>query len=157
MSRPMGWYDSIKRYVWDEEKTPHMIPVGRLSQSQAKKELFVYTLFVATLFALATLIMLTGAKSGANFKSLGMAFYAFSVFCSAVILGMNKSHSAAVYSASAPLAAFLYILAYRLGPGLELIEKIGLLIFTLIWFRYALRIMAIAKAFPGLPAETKQL
>lgn len=152
----MGWYDSIKRYVWDEEKTPHLIPVGRLSRSQAKRELFVYTLFLATLFALATLIMLTGAKSGANFRSLGMAFYAFSVFCSAVILGMNKFHSAAVYAASAPLAGFLYILSDGLGPGLELVEKIGLLIFTLIWFRYAFRIMAIAKAFPGLPAEMEQ-
>lgn len=152
----MGWYESIKRYVWDEEKTPHLIPVAGLSQSQAKRELFVYTLFLAILFALATLILLTGAKSGADFRSLGMAFYAFSVFCSAVILGMNKFHSASVYAASAPLAGFLYIVADGFGPGLELVENIGLLIFTLIWFRYALRIMAIAKAFPGLPGEMEQ-
>jgi hypothetical protein len=153
----MGWYDSVKRYVWDEEKTPHLIPVAGLSQSQAKGELFVYTLFLAILFALAALIFLTGAKSGANFTSLGMAFYAFSVFCSAVILGMNKAYSAAVYAASAPLAGFLYTIADGFGPGLEWVEKIGLLIFTLLWFRYAFRIMAITKAFPELPAEIKQL
>ena len=147
----MDWSNFIKRYAWDNEKTPHLLRVDGLSKSQAKKELFVYTLFLAILFAMATLIMVAGAKSGANFMSLAMAFYTFSVFCSAVVLGINKFHSAALYAAGAPLAAFLYILADGMGPGQGTAEKIGLLVFALIWFRYALRITAIARVYPDMP------
>ena len=152
----MGWYDSVKRYVWDEEKTPHLIRVDGLSKSQARKELFVYTLFLSILFALVALVTMAGAKSGANFESLGMAFYALSVFCSAVVLGMNKLHAAALYAAGAPLVVILYILADGLGIGLGLAEKIGLLIFLAIWFRYALRIAAIAKAYRGMREGPEQ-
>lgn len=149
----MDWSNFIKRYAWDENRTPYLIRVPKLSKFQAKKELFVYTLFLAILFAMATLVLVAGAKSGVNFKSLAMAFYTFSVFCSAVVLGMNKFHSAALYAASAPVAAFLYVLVDELGPELSALEKIGLLIISLAWLRYALRIVAISKHFPRMPDD----
>lgn len=152
----MGWFESAKRYVWDEEKTPQLIPFDVLSKSQARKELFVYTLSLSITFALIAIVAMAGAKSGANFKSFGMAFYAFSVFCGAVVLGMNKFHAAALYVASAPLAAMIYIFADGAGAGLVLAEKIGLLVCSVIWFRYALRIVAIAKAYPDMREESEQ-
>ena len=152
----MGWYDSIKRYIWDDETTPHLIRVDGLSKSQARKELFVYTLFLSILFALIALVSLTGAKSGADFNSFGIAIYAFSVFCSAVVLGMNKVYAAAVYAASAPLAVFLYILADGLGASHGTAETVGLLIFSALWFRYALRINSITKAYPAMRDQSDQ-
>ncbi|MCZ6473421.1 MAG: hypothetical protein O6934_08265 [SAR324 cluster bacterium] len=152
----MDWPNFIKRYAWDEKRTPYLIRVPNLSKFQAKKEVFVYALFVGILFALITLTMMAGAKSGVNYKSLGIAFYAFSVFCGAVILGWHIHPSAALYVVGAPVAVFFYLLGDGMGLRLGSLDKVMLMLASMLWLRYSLRVLAIAKAYADMPEEPEQ-
>ena len=146
----MDWRKHVKKYVWDENKTPYLIPVVKLSKPQAQKEIFIYALFVAVLFSLFTLILSVEAKLEGNFKSIGMAFYAFSVICAAVLLGLSRHVYPAYYCVTAPVAAFIYIAATGLNPNLGTMDHVLLMIFTGLWARYTLRVVAIADAYPEM-------
>ena len=98
----MSWDKYIKKYVWDDNKTPYFVPVRRLNRSQADHELFAYTIFIALLFAVISIISLT--ENAPQGKSHTVALYAFSVSYSAVLFGVTKHVYAAYYLAMAPLA-----------------------------------------------------
>ena len=156
MGKTMNWSNLIKRYAWDEKLTPYLIRVPNLSKFQAKKEIFVYALFVGILFALVTLTMMAGVKSGVNYKSLGIAFYAFSVFCAAVILGRHLHPSAALYIVGAPVAFFFYVLTEAMGTQLASLDKVLMMLGSMLWLKYSLRVLAITKAYAEMPEEPEQ-
>ena len=85
----MDWHSYIKKYVWDDNKTPYFVPVKKLTKSQADHELFAYTFFIALLFAILSIISLT--ENAPHGKSTTVALYAVSVSCSAVLFGVTKS------------------------------------------------------------------
>ena len=47
MLMQLDWEKLFKRYVADDVKTPYFVAVDRLTQKQARSELFVYTLLMA--------------------------------------------------------------------------------------------------------------
>ena len=147
----MSWYESIRKYVWDETTTPYFVRVDKLNQAQARKEIFVYTVFLAFLFAVLTVLSLPDPGPQRDVVSLVAPALAFSLFCAAILLGVSKHFLAALYCIAAPVAAFLIIVVAGPHPDLHLIDKIVLLVFCLAWLRYALRVAAIARAFPALP------
>ncbi|MFQ5828116.1 MAG: hypothetical protein ACE5JD_03035, partial [Candidatus Methylomirabilia bacterium] len=149
-----SWYRFTKKYVWNEEKTPYFVGVDKLTRVQAKNEMFVYTLFLATVFAVITIASVAGIKLGGSYISVLVALYAFSVCCAAIFFGVTKNLRAARYCVAAPVAAFLSINGLR--PDLATIDRYVLLAFSLIWLRYAVRVVAIAKAFHRMPAEIPQ-
>ena len=147
----MNWYSFIKKYVWDDNKTPYLVPVENLMRIQARHELFTFSVLMAIFFMMIGIAaMLGGFFHG---RSYGMAFFAFTQFCSAVFLGATRHHFAAMYCSAAPVVALFYFLFYGFPPNLHAIDEYLILIVTLILLRYTFRVVAIAKAFPFLPAD----
>ncbi len=163
----MNWYDQVRKYVWNDITTPYFISVSKLTRLQAQKELFVYTLFLAILFGILAVASIAGIRleGGDHFSGGGLigppreqqspevALYAFSVFCGALLLGITKHPLPALYCGTAPVAGFLYVLSGGFRPDMAGRDKILLIVFTLLWAWYALRVHAIAKAYPEMPLE----
>jgi hypothetical protein len=143
----------IKKYVWDDERTPYLVRVAKMTRSQADYELHAYAVFVGVLFAIVT----GGALLSQDplIRSQAVAAYSFSVVCAALILGFTKAVPAAWYCAAAPIAALLYFFLHGFHPSLSAIDHVALIVFGVIWLRYSLRVAAIARAYPGLPEASR--
>ncbi len=149
----MSWDKYLKKYVWDDAKTPYFVRVAKMNKVQAGNEIFVYALFLAVLFAVVSVASLSGdAPQG---RSPMVSIYALSVVCGAIFLGMTKSYYAACYCASAPLAALLYFFLEGFRPRHGMIDELVLLAVTLAIFRYSLRVIAIAKTYDRMPDAAK--
>ncbi len=145
----MSWDKFIKRYVWDDTKTPYFVRVAKMTKVQANYEIFGYSLFLAVLFAVISIVSLSDqAPQG---RSDVVSIYAFSVVCGTIFLGMTKSPYVAYFCASAPLAALLYFFLEGFHPGLGTIDKWVLVAATLGLLRYSMRVVAMAKAYPNMP------
>ena len=144
----VDWENLIKRYVWDDRTTPYLVPVARLNRRQADYEIAAYCLFLGILFGVVSLASLTDATP--HGQSPGMAMYGFTVVCATVLFGIAKSTAAALYLSATPLAGFAYLLVYGVG-GRELLDTLIVAVILLILLRYSLRIVAISRAYPGLP------
>ncbi len=145
----MSWDRFVKRYVWDDIKTPYFVRVAKMTKVQANYEIFSYSLFLAVLFAVISIASLSDqAPQG---RSDVVSIYAFCVVCGAIVLGMTKSSAAAHVCASAPLAALLYFFLDGFHSGLGTIDKWLLVAVTLGLLRYSMRVVAMAKAYPNMP------
>lgn len=150
-----SWEKYVKKYVWDDDSTPYLVPVRKLKQYQADKELFLYVFFLATPSAMLLVGVASRAFSNGNFDSLAIGLYALSVLCAAIYLRYSKSVSAALYTITAPFALLLHFAVNGFPEKLHTVEQLLLVIVILIWLRYTVRIVAIAKAYPGLSTEKK--
>jgi hypothetical protein len=145
----MSWESFIKRYIWDDERTPYLVPVGRITRRQADHEIYLYAVFLGVLFTVVTLVALAGALPQS--RSAAVALYGFSVVCAALLFGVTKHLWAALWCSAVPLAALLYFLTHGLPPRLGTIDHVVLIAVALIFLRYSMRIVSLAKAYPGLP------
>ena len=145
----MDWESLFKRYVWDENTTPYLVPVARLNRRQADSEIMIYSLFLGVLFGVVAVASLT-ADAPHGF-SPGMALYGFSVVCAAVCFGVVKSYLAALYLSATPVAGLAYVLLYGLGSERELLDTVVVAIVLVLLLRYSRRIVAVARAYPELP------
>ncbi len=146
----LNWDNLFRRYVWHETKTPYFTPVRRLNIEQANHELFVYALLLSILFLVIAFVSLAGRLPHGNAAIVPL--YAFSALCAAVVLGFTRHPWAAFYCASGPLAALAYFAAFGFHPNLEFGDKVVLVLLALGWLAYARRVVAIARAYPELPA-----
>ncbi len=145
----MSWDKFVKRYVWDDIKTPYFVRVAKLTKVQAGYEIFSYSLFLAILFAVISVASLSDqAPQG---RSEVVSIYAFCVVCGAIVLAMTKSSAAALVCASAPLAAILFFFLEGFPSGLGTIDKYVLVTVTLGLLAYSTRVVAMAKAYPNMP------
>ena len=145
----MSWDKFVKRYVWDDTKTPYFVRVAKLTKVQAGYEIFSYSLFLAILFAVISVVSLSDqAPQG---RSEVVSIYGFCVVCGAIILGMTKSPASAHVCASAPLAALLYFFLEGFPPGLGMIDKWVLVAAALGLLGYSVRVVTMAKAYPNMP------
>jgi hypothetical protein len=149
----MGWYDHVKSYVWDDRTTPYLVPVARLSQPQADREIRTYTVFLALVFIPGTIIALVQAKHQHNTLYYWAAAHAASVVWCAIYLAFTKHPRVALYCMSAPVAALLGFATGTLNPNLRTVETVLLSLFSLLWLRYSLRVVAIARAYLQLSPE----
>ena len=147
----MDWEKFVRKYVWDENKTPYFTSVNKLSKAQAHNELFVYSLFVTTLFAVVAIVALRDISAEGNLESYVVAAYAISIFCSAIFFGASKHFYTALYCVTAPAACFWNFTAGGWQRSPEGIDQFVLIVFSLLWLRYAVRVVAIAKAYHQLP------
>ena len=145
----MNWEGFIKRYIWDDDRTPYLVRVGRITRRQADYEIHLYTVFIGLLFAVATLAALAGALPQG--RSEAVALYGFSMVCAAILFGATKHLWPALYCSAAPLAALFYFFTQGFPPRLGTIDRVVLIAFALIWLRYSMRIVSLAKAYPDLP------
>ena len=145
----MSWEKFVKRYVWDDVKTPYFVRVVKMNKVQAGYEIFAYALFLVVLFLVISLASLSDkAPQG---RSGVVSIYAFSVVCAAILLAMTKRPIAAYVCASAPLAALLYFFLEGFPPGLGGIDKLVLSFAALVIFRYSLRVITIARTYERMP------
>ena len=145
----MDFQNFVRKYVWNDEKTPYLTKVGRLTQRQARNELFVFSVLMATFFFTTGMAALLGVALVAG--SLGVALYSFTVCCSALALAATRHPVAAMVCATAPPVVLLFLLFAGFPPQLQTPDKVLIAgcLFAL-WF-YTGRIMRIARAYPGLP------
>ncbi len=145
----MSWDKFVKRYVWDDNKTPYFVRVAKMTKVQANYEIFSYSLFLAVLFAVVSIVSLSDqAPQG---RSEVVSIYAFCVVCGAIVLAMTKSSAAAHVCASAPLAALLYFFLEGFPSGLATVDKWVLVAVALGLLGYSIRVVTMAKAYPNMP------
>jgi hypothetical protein len=145
----LDWDKLFKRYVLDDVKTPYFVAVARLTQTQARYELFVYTLFMAVLFGVVGVASISTDLP--HMGALGVPAYALSVVWAAIAFGITRHAWAVAYCAGAPLAALLYFVLYGFHPNLGTWDKVLLVVVTLIWLRYSWRVLAIVRTYPDMP------
>jgi hypothetical protein len=147
----VNWEKLFRRYIWDDDRTPYFIPATRMTRKQADYEIFGYTLFFCTLFSIVCL----AALSVGGMSDL-VVLYGFTAIVSTIILGITKHPYAAYYCGAVPVVVLLYFLFYGFPPNLAAIDHLVLIAFTLIWLRYSLRIVNIAKAYLNMPADQQR-
>lgn len=145
----MDWEKHFKKYVWDDDKTPYFTPVLKLNRRQASNEVYVYTLFIGTLFCAIALLANTGALP--HGRSFAVALYAFSVVCAAIVFGFTKHPVSAWYCGLAPVAALVYLYQFGFHQNSGVIDHIVILVLIGLWLRYSWRVIAIGKHFEDMP------
>lgn len=146
----LDWVSLFKRYVWNEYTTPYLTRVPRLSQFQARKELFAYSVFVTVLFAVFSLI--TFSLSGTPGRGLPawMAVYALSLAAAGVAVGKTRGLWSALYCLPAPLAAYVFIMYGAVKAPSGSLDRVFIGVLAVLWLAYAFRVIAICRAYPGL-------
>lgn len=145
----MDWEKLFLKYIWNDQTTPYLVPLEKLNQRQGNSEILIYSIFLGVFFGITALISLRG---GPDERSLGVAFYGFSVVCAAALFIIMKSYQAALYLSVTPAVALVYLYFYGLGSERELFDTVIVTVILILLLRYSLRIVAIARAYPELPA-----
>ncbi len=138
----------FRKYVWDDERTPYLVSVARLTRAQIEYELRFYAVITGVLFLLVSLAALSQSLPHGDARIVSL--YAFTQVCAALLLGMTRNAWAAYYCASAPLAALAYFAAFGFHPSLGAGDKTLLVAAVVLWVAYCGRLIAIARAYAGL-------
>lgn len=144
----------FRKYVWDEQRTPYLVPVARMTRQQADYEILYYAVLTGVLFALLAVAALSDRLPHGGAR--GVSLYAFTQVCAALLLGTAVSVWTAMYCASAPLAALLYFALFGFHPSLGAVDKMLLVAAMLLWLWYCRRLLAIARAYPSLAESSGQ-
>ncbi|MGI9498496.1 MAG: hypothetical protein ACR2P3_00530 [Geminicoccaceae bacterium] len=136
-----NWERWIKRYVWDDERTPYLVSPERMTRRQADYEIFAYSVFLSCLFFIASL---------ASASSPMATFYTLSILACAVILGFTKHARAAAYCATAPVAAALYLALGGFPAGLGKLDYAVIITLIMLWAAYGFRVIGIANAYEDM-------
>ena len=149
----MDWYHYVKKYVWDERKTPYLVAVAKLDRGQANSEIFLYAMFLGVPGALVATAATASVLESGSTLSAAVGAYALTICIAAGTLHARKLVHAAYYSITLPLALLVYLYYQKFGPEISLLDKTVLVIVLLLWLRYTIRVAAICKAYPGLPEQ----
>jgi len=143
----VGWYNFIKRYVWDDSRTPYLIKPINLNRYQADKELYIYALFLTILFSTAAFFFLLKYRSsGFGEFLLGGVFSLLVVGC-AILLTREKITGAAWLLTGAPVSAFFYVFFDGLPREITFLEKMLLLVICALWAVYSRRVIRICQHY----------
>jgi hypothetical protein len=144
----MDWDKLFLKYIWNDQTTPYLVPLDKLNQRQGNNEILIYSLFLGVFFGIVAVVSLRGGPDG---RSLGAAYYGFSVVCAAVLFTIMKSYGAALYLSATPVVALVYLYFYGLGSEREMFDTLIVTVILLLLLRYSFRIVALARAYPELP------
>jgi hypothetical protein len=139
----------FRKYVWDDQRTPYLVPVARLTRRQAEYEILYYSILAGVLFGLISLASLSSHLPHGNASVVSL--YAFTQVCATLLLGTTRSAWAALYAAGAPIAALLYFVLFGFHPSLGWADKTLLIVAVVLWLWYCARLLAVARAYPALP------
>jgi len=147
----MNIQDFVKKYVWDEEKTPYFRSVKRLTKSQADNEMMIYAAFLGGIFVIMELISAsTWSKSGDLLFGV-IAFYSALIVAAAVVLWRRKDVRAGWITLTAPIATAANFLFDGMHGELGQADKFLLIAICLLWLRYAVRVISICLKYDNLP------
>lgn len=145
----LNWEKLFKKYIWDDQTTPYLVSRAKLNRRQADCEILVYSLFLGVLFVVVGIASLSTV--GPHGRSLGVAFYAFSVVCAATVFGIGKSYVAALYLSATHLAGLAFVFLYGLGSEREMVDTIVVAVILVLLLRYSFRMVGIARLYPEMP------
>jgi hypothetical protein len=145
----LDWENLFKRYIIDDEKTPYFTAVARLTRRQARYELFVYCLLTGVIFTIVGLASLSTTLPHRG--TIGVPLYAFSLLVAVLLLVFTRNRYAASYCATAPVGAMLYFLQFGFQPDAATGDKVLIAVILLLWLRYNLRVLGIARAYNRMP------
>lgn len=145
----MDWPSLVRKYVWDEERTPYLVRTGNLTARQARSELFVYAFLLALLAGIVAAIALAGDARLGLLASPFLAVYAVTMLAAAVLLGISGHPWAAAYCVTAPVATGLAALTGAIRPGMVTGEIVVVAALSLLWLGYAARIVRITRRLRG--------
>ena len=145
-----NWEKWTKKYVWDTDKTPFFIAIDNLTKLQAKRELFLYIIFVGTPFGVLAFISLIAISRTQNFGYLVYLIYSITILSALYLLITTKNQYSAFYVATAPIALILHLYINGFPSKLHEIEECVLLVFLLLWLKYGMRIIRMTKHFPEM-------
>ena len=123
--------------------------MSKLNRRQASNEIFIYTLFIGTLFCVIALLANTGALP--HGRSFGVALYSFTMVCAAVVLGFTKNGLAAWYCGLAPAATLAYFFLFGFRPDSTTVDHVVILVFAALWLGYSWRVIRIGRRFEDMP------
>ncbi|MBF2761451.1 MAG: hypothetical protein ISN28_14535 [Ectothiorhodospiraceae bacterium AqS1] len=154
----LDWEGLFRRYVWNDEKTPFFTAVPDLTRRQADYEIHLYCVFLGLLFSVITVIFAIGIdpESSLRGRSLGSAFYGFSVVCAAILLAFFKPPSIALYCTFAPVIVFAWVFFKGLGPNLARIDHIVIFSILSLLLLHSFRVVAIVRRYPQMPEPPPQ-
>jgi hypothetical protein len=141
----VNWPSLVRRYVWDEERTPYLVRVDRLTGGQARNELFVYAFLLATLAAVVAAVAVLGDGRTGLLTAPGVSLYAVMLLLAAIALGAAGYPAAAWFCLTAPAALWLTASTGLLRPGMEGGERLVIAIASALWLGYATRVVRIAR------------
>ena len=147
--KDLDWYKFVRRYFWDDETTPYLVPVERLHRRQAEHEILAYVVFVGLLYGAAMLLTMSGRAAYSD--SFGVSLYAFLVVCAALTLGVTRHFLAACACVLAPVGGLVFSLSFNIHSDLGSWDRVLLIAFSLVWLRYSMRLMHIAKRYEDMP------
>ena len=147
--KDLDWYKFVRRYFWDDETTPYLVPVERLHRRQANHEILAYVVFVSLLYGAVMLLTMSGKAVYAD--SFGVSLYAFVVVSVTLTFGVTRHHLAACACVLAPVGGLVFSLSFELLPHLGSWDRVLLIGFSLVWLRYSMRLMHIAKRYREMP------
>ena len=142
-----NWEKWTKKYVWDDEKTPSLYRSTNSPQATGE-ELFLYIIFVGTPIGLLTFVSLAAVTRQENIGYLLFLVYAMSIL--AFTSFTHRRANTAFYSATVPIVLLLHLIVNGFPSKLHEIEQGLFLVFLLLWLRYAMRIVRMAKKFPEM-------
>jgi len=147
--RPHDWPSYLRRYVWDDEKTPYFVAVNKLSRAQADNELKLWSGFVAVLGIVLAIALLTGKLPGGPAPIAGA--WAIVVVCAAIAMGMTKLPATAGICATGPALLAIKTVGLGVRHGQSQTETIVMCTVFLLLFAYSLRTIYICQRYdPGL-------
>lgn len=145
----LDWEKMFRRYVHDEDKTPHFTSVARLNKRQARNEVFAYSLLLGVLFAFLGVIGIAGKLPQG--EAIAAPIYAFFTVWMAVVFAWTRNQMAGAFCALAPVAVWLYLMIYGFPPKLGINDKVLIGIVLVVWVYYSWRIVRIAARYPDMP------
>ena len=118
----MEWDKFLKRYVWDDDTTPYLIPVPRLTARQARSEVRAYVILIVTVFAILALVTLSAKAPGG--RSPGMSLLCFTMVCASLLLLTTRHPWSAAYTALGPVAVsgYFYLNSATMKLGAKPLE-----------------------------------
>lgn len=150
----MNWEGFVKKYVWDNDRTPYTTRVPNLTRVQADNELFFYAIFLAVLFTLVAVVSATKYTDTGINTHLYSALFGTTVALAGVLMSLIKWLPAGLISQIAPIGAALYVYFGGLRADLPQMDKYFLIGFCGLWLLYGFRVIAILKRYPDMPEKT---
>lgn len=147
--KDLDWYKYVRRYFWDDETTPYLIPVERLHRGQADYEILAYVIFVSLLYGAVMLLTMSGRAAYAD--SFGVSLYAFIVVSVSLVFAVTRHFLAASACVLAPVGGLVFSLSFDVHPDLGNWDRVLLIAFSLVWLRYSMRLMHIANRYAEMP------
>ncbi|MGH7278713.1 MAG: hypothetical protein ACREJG_08490 [Candidatus Rokuibacteriota bacterium] len=141
----MDWPSLVKKYVWDEQRTPYFVAVDRLTPAQARSELFVYAFCLAILSAVVAAVAVIADDRRGAIASPVVALYALILLAGAIVLAVSGHPVAAGYCATAPVVVGLAAALGVLRPDMAGGERVLLTALSVAWLGYAARVVRIAR------------